>query len=199
MTGDIGSARHPSRLGLGSGGPRRRRSWLALGGVLGSVALLTGILAFGLSRDPGVVGSALIGRPAPDFALETLQGDATVRLAELRGQVVVVNFWASWCRECRVEHPDLVAAWERYRDRGVVFLGIAFQDRPSASRAYVEDVGGGWPTLADPGSRAAIAYGVFGIPETFVIDRSGLVGRRYVGPVRYDDLTHDIDRFLREA
>lgn len=201
MTGYAsGPPRHPSSLGPGPVAVRSRRArWLLLGGVAAGVVALSGILAFGLSRDPGVIGSPLVGRQAPDFALETLEGDATVRLAELRGQVVVLNFWASWCRGCREEHPALAEAWNRYRDRGVVLLGIIFQDSPSASRAYVQELGGGWPVLTDPGARQAIAYGVFGIPETFVIDREGRVVARHVGAVRYTELVGQIERELQET
>jgi cytochrome c biogenesis protein CcmG/thiol:disulfide interchange protein DsbE len=159
--------------------------------------VLAGVLGFGLSRDPGVLRSPLVGRPAPGFSLRTLDGEDVVRLSDLRGQVVVVNFWASWCQACRVEHPALVEAWERYRDQGVVFLGITFQDPPSASRAYLEELGGGWPILEDPGSVAAIAFGVFGVPETFVIGKDGRVGDRHVGPVGYEGLAAEIDRMLR--
>jgi cytochrome c biogenesis protein CcmG/thiol:disulfide interchange protein DsbE len=180
-------------------GRARRARWVLLGGVVAGVVALTGILAFGLSRDPGVIGSPLVGRQAPDFSLATLEGDATVRLADLRGEVVVLNFWASWCRGCREEHSALAEVWNRYRDRGVVLLGITFQDSPSASRAYLQELGGGWPVLTDPGSRQAMAYGVFGIPETFVIDREGRVLYRHVGAVRYADLVGQIERELQET
>jgi cytochrome c biogenesis protein CcmG/thiol:disulfide interchange protein DsbE len=193
-----GPQRHPSALGPAEPGERtRRRRWLRLGGVVAGVSVLAGILGFGLSRDPGIIASPLLGRPAPDFALPTLDRGGAVRLSDLRGQVVVVNFWASWCRECRVEHPALSLAWDRYRDRGVVFLGIAFQDQPSESRAYAQELVVEWPILTDPGARAAMAFGVFGVPETFVIDREGRVAFRQLGAVSYDDLIHEIDRSLR--
>jgi cytochrome c biogenesis protein CcmG, thiol:disulfide interchange protein DsbE len=195
-----GTVRHPSTLGRSPGGRRPLRArLLPLGGVVAGVAVLAGVLGFGLSRAPGIIRSPLVGRPAPDFALTTLDGQRTVRLSDLRGQVVVVNFWASWCRECRVEHPALAGAWDRYRDRGVVFLGITFQDPPSASRAYLEELGGGWPVLEDPGSVAAIAFGVYGVPETFVIGRDGRVSDRYLGAIGYERLVREIDRMLREA
>lgn len=167
--------------------------------VLGGVILLTLLLSFGLSRDPTVIRSALVDRTAPDFALRTLDGSATVRLADLRGQVVVLNFWASWCADCRIEHPNLAEAWQRYRDRGVVLLGVAFQDRPSASRAYLADFGGDWPQLSDPGSRTALAYGVYGVPETFVIGTDGRVAFKQIGPVNYDRLSREITSLLPES
>lgn len=192
-------ARHPSGLAPGPAGRRRRSPWVRLGVVLGGVALLTLLLSFGLSRDPSVIRSALIGRPAPDFALRTLDGSRTVRLSDLRGQVVVINFWASWCADCRIEHQDLAEAWRRYRDRGMVLIGVAFQDRPSASRAYIAELGGGWPQLSDPSSRTALAYGVYGIPETFVIGPDGRVAFKQIGRVRYDRLSQEITRLLPES
>jgi cytochrome c biogenesis protein CcmG, thiol:disulfide interchange protein DsbE len=175
-----------------------RSRLLGLAAVFGGVALLTGVLGFGLTRDPRAIPFRLAGETAPAFSLRTLEDDRTVRLADLRGRVVAVNFWASWCAPCKVEHPALEAAWERYRDRGVVLLGIPFQDDPAASRAYVEQYGGGWPILADPGSRTALAYGVYGIPETVFIARDGRVEGKVVGPVRYEQLARWFDRLLEE-
>jgi cytochrome c biogenesis protein CcmG/thiol:disulfide interchange protein DsbE len=169
---------------------------MVLGGVVVAIAVLTLLLAFGLSRDPTLIRSPLIGKPAPTFRLLTLDGTTSIRLADLHGQVVVINFWASWCADCRIEHGALAAAWDRYRDQRVVLLGIAFQDRASASRAYVEDVGGDWPQLVDPGDGTALAYGVYGVPETFVIGADGRVAAKRVGAVTYTWLTEQIDRLL---
>lgn len=193
------SSRHPSALDPLPARRRRRNRWVVLGAVLGGVALLTLLLSFGLSRDPTVIRSALIGRAAPDFALRTLDGSRTVRLSDLRGQVVVLNFWASWCADCRIEHPNLAGAWQRYRERGVVLLGVAFQDRASASRAYLAEVGGDWPQLADPDSRTALAYGVYGVPETFVVGPDGRVAFKQVGPVGFDRLSEAITSLLPES
>ena len=157
------------------------------------------LFAFGLSRDPSARPSALIGRRAPSFELQRLDSKGTVSMRELRGQVVVVNFWASWCTECIVEHPDLAAAWDRYRDAGVVFVGIAFEDDPSASREFMAERGGDWPIVEDPRAETALAFGVYGIPETFFIDPSGKVVRRHAGPVTYDLLTEQIDGMLRRS
>ncbi|HYT80024.1 MAG TPA: TlpA disulfide reductase family protein [Actinomycetota bacterium] len=164
--------------------------------VLGCVARLTALFAFGLKRDPTVIRSPLIGRAAPDFALPMLDGSGTVRLSDLRGQVVVINFWASWCAACREEHPNFVVAWERYRDQGVVFLGIVYQDSPSSARAYMRAMGGDWPNLVDPGARTALAYGVYGVPETFFIRPDGVVDYKRIGATSYDLLSNEIQRLL---
>ncbi len=109
----------------------------------------------------------------------------------------MVNFWASWCLACREEHPDLLAAWERYRERGVVLVGIDFEDTEEAALANAEEMGGDWPLVTDPGSRTAIAYGVFGVPETFVIAPDGTITAKTVGAVTYEWLSKEIDAALR--
>jgi cytochrome c biogenesis protein CcmG, thiol:disulfide interchange protein DsbE len=186
---------HPSALASVLSLRRRRGGrWTLLAAVLGGIALLTLLLAFGLRRDPSVVTSALIGRPAPTFDLASLDGTSRVRLADLRGQVVVVNFWGSWCQGCRQEHDALAAAWQRYRDQGVVFVGVSFQDAPSASKAFAQELRMDWPLVLDQSSRTAMAYGVYGAPETFFISRQGVVERRWIGPIDYETLTDEITR-----
>jgi cytochrome c biogenesis protein CcmG/thiol:disulfide interchange protein DsbE len=188
---------HPSALEAGR--RRGRNRWLAVGGVLTAVAILTLLLAFGLSRDPTAIRSPLIGKAAPAFTLRTLDGGEVVKLSDFRRRVVVVNFWASWCAECRVEHDDLAAAWDRYRDQRVVLVGIAFQDRTSASLAYLGELGGDWPQLSDPGDQTALAYGVYGVPETFVVGPDGRVVGKQVGAVSYAWLTTEVDRLLTQV
>jgi cytochrome c biogenesis protein CcmG, thiol:disulfide interchange protein DsbE len=169
---------------------------LPLAAVAATVALAAWLLSAGLQRDPAAIRSPLLGRPAPDFALRTLDGDRMVRLGDLRGQVVVVNFWASWCAECRVEHPALTTAWNRFRDAGVVLVGIDFQDDHPSALAYLAQAGTSWPTVADPGSRTALAYGVYGIPETFFIGPDGRLAAKHIGPVTYDQLVREITGLL---
>lgn len=127
--------------------------------------------------------SELVDRPAPPFTLPRFGVGGTVELTSLRGEVVVVNFWASWCLACRKEHPKLLAAWERYRERGVVLVGVDFEDTKDAPLAYTKEMGGDWPLVTDPGSRTAIADGVFGVPETFVIASNGVITAKRVGAV----------------
>jgi cytochrome c biogenesis protein CcmG/thiol:disulfide interchange protein DsbE len=167
--------------------------------VVAAIGLVTSLLAFGLSRDPTVIRSPLIGRRAPAFTLRTLDGSSTIRLSDFRGQVVVVNFWASWCAACRDEHPNLLAAWERYRDHGVVLLGIDYQDSRGAALAYMDELGGDWPVLDDPDGRTAIAYGVYGVPETFFIGRDGVIAHKRIGASSYELLTDQIRRLLSRA
>jgi len=175
---------------------RGYRRWATLGAVVAGVTLLTALFAFGLGRDPSVIRSPLVGRRAPDFTLRTLDGSRTIRLSELRGQVVVLNFWASWCAACREEHPSLRAAWERYRDKGMVLMGIDFQDRKQPALDFTREMGGDWPLVEDPGGRTALDYGVYGVPETFFIGRDGVVRYKRIGASSYVLLTDQIQRLL---
>ncbi len=181
----------------GHPGPHRRSArvfrlvCVALAGLL--VALLLG---WGLRRDPQLIRTVLAGKLAPNFDLPTLDGNDTIRLSDLRGQVVVVNFWASWCTACREEHPNFMAAWQRYRDQGVTFVGISFEDKTSDALAYQQQLGGDWPLVTDAGGRVAQAYGVYGVPETFFIGPTGVVSFKQVGYTSFDVLTTHINRLL---
>ncbi len=190
---------HPSAVTL-SGGPHRRRSrWITVSTVIVGVGLLAALFDFGLGRDPSIIRSPLLGRRAPDFTLRTLDGSRTVRLADLRGQVVIVNFWASWCAACREEHPALQDAWERYRDQGVVLVGIDFQDQRQPALDFMREMGGDWPVVEDPGGRTALDYGVAGVPETFFIGRDGVIRFKQIGPSSYELLTDQIQRLLDQT
>jgi cytochrome c biogenesis protein CcmG/thiol:disulfide interchange protein DsbE len=169
---------------------------LSLGMVVAGAALVAALLSFGLGRDPTAIRSPLVGRAAPDFTLPTLDGASSVRLAALRGQVVVLTFWASWCTECRVEQPALNAVWDRFRDAGVVLVGVNFQDSPPDALTYVAETRTTWPVVADPGSRTALAYGVYGIPETFFIGPDGRVEAKRVGTLSYDQLIQEVSQLL---
>ena len=177
--------------------PRPRSRWRTFAFVLTPLVLFALLLASGLGRDPRALPSELIGQPAPAFSLPRIDADGTIDLGDLSGQVVVVNFWASWCLPCREEHGALAAAWGRYRERGVVVLGVSFEDTEEAALAFRDELGGDWPLASDPNSRTAIAYGVFGVPETFVIAPDGTVAAKSTGAVTYEWLTDEIEAALR--
>lgn len=193
------AGRHPSRLPSPSGFGRRRSRGVLIGGVLGAVALVGVMLGFGLRHDPSDVNSVLIGRTAPAFSLPSLEGHGHVSLADYQGKVVVLNFWASWCADCRVEQPAMVTAWRRFRSRGVEFVGVSFQDANSSARSYAGAMGSAWPLAVDPGSRTALAYGVYGVPETFFIGPDGRIAAKHIGPLSYRQLTGQIARLLPGA
>jgi cytochrome c biogenesis protein CcmG/thiol:disulfide interchange protein DsbE len=170
-----------------------RRSAIGLGISLPLLALL----GFGLTRDPAEIISPLPGRPAPAIALKVMGPDSVIDLKALRGRVVVVNFWASWCIPCRAEHPELVRALERWAPEGVQFLGVLYEDSPENARDFLAEFGGErWPTLLDPGQRVAIAYGVYGVPETFVIDQQGTVVHKQLSIVTVAALQGVIEPLL---
>jgi cytochrome c biogenesis protein CcmG/thiol:disulfide interchange protein DsbE len=156
--------------------------WTGLGIAAGAVVFAV-VLASRFGMDPGLVESPLLGEPAPTLELLLLDDSTTFDTSDLTGSITGVNFFASWCLECREEHSDLVATAEAFKDRGVRFVQISYQESPEASIAYLDEAGRSESTLylADPGSRAAIAYGVFGIPETFFIDASGTVVGKIIG------------------
>lgn len=172
--------------------------WIRRGAVAAIVAAILVAAAFGtrFGTDPGAVDSPLIGQPAPDVTLPYLEASGELALRDLRGEVVVVNFWASWCVPCREEHPALIAAAERYEDEGVKFLGIVYQDRREQAIAFLDELGRGYDHLEDPDTNAAIEFGVFGIPETYVIDRAGRVAAKLTGAATFERLTATIDDVL---
>lgn len=158
------------------------------------VAPLIVMLGSGLRHDPHEVVSPLIGRPAPDFALADLAG-RPLALADLRGQPVVINFWATWCQPCAAENPIFAALARRYAGRAR-FVSVIYQDTPEAIRAY-ELARGSWgPALVDPESRTAIRYGVYGVPETFVIDAHGVIQDKVTGMVSFDGLSQSLEKLL---
>ena len=172
--------------------------WAGIGVVVLSVGLAL-IFATRFGEDPGLVPSPLLGRPAPSLDLPLLDGSGTFDAASLRDKVVVVNFFASWCAPCREEQPDLAAAADAFADRGVVVVEIAYQDQAASAFEFLDEFGRSEAAvyLADPGSRAAIAYGVFGIPETFFIAGDGTVVGKAIGATDALTLGTTIDAVLR--
>ncbi len=168
------------------------RGYLVVAAVVPLVllAIYIGLLA---SRAPQV--RAQIGTPAPQFALSDLDGNP-VRLADLRGRPVVLNFWASWCGPCVEEFPLLVSAQQRHAADGLAIVGIVYQDRSEAARDFMRQMGAGWPAAMDPGGRVATAYGVYGPPETFYIGRDGTIVNHQIGQFRANDLEQQIDAMI---
>jgi len=160
----------------------RHLRWAAYGIALTAVVFAV-VLASRFGADPGLVDSPLLGEQAPGFELAPLEGGEPVSLADLHGDIVVVNFFASWCLECRKEHRALTSTANAFADDGVTLVQIAYQESPPDTLEYLETEGRADSAfyLADPGSRTAIAYGVFGIPETFFIDDDGVVVGKIIG------------------
>ncbi|HEU0241028.1 MAG TPA: TlpA disulfide reductase family protein [Micromonosporaceae bacterium] len=172
----------------------RRRGTL-LGAVIAVVSAVVVLLSTGLGKDPSVVASPLVGRVAPDFTLSQLNGPS-MTLSTLRGQVVVVNFWASWCAECHTEQAALDQTWQQFQDSGVVVVGVNFEDTTGDASDYVRTAGVSYPVVEDTDSRTALAYGLRGIPETFIIDKTGRIVDRIIGPVDATKLSSEINSVL---
>lgn len=163
-----------------------------------AVFLAIGIaLMAGLRRNPGELPSALIGKPAPAFELPVLEADGrTVRASDLRGKVWMLNVWASWCGPCQLEHPLLVDFAARTK---VPVVGLNYKDKPEAARAWLQRLGNPYSaTLVDSQGRTGIDFGVYGVPETFVIDREGIVRYRQAGPLTREALEQRVLPLLRQ-
>ena len=168
---------------------------IALAGVAALLALLVWKVAFG--NEDGAADELARGKvvEAPVFDLDRLDQDGTLSIAELRGKPVVVNFWASWCIPCRDEAPVLEQTYRRYRDQGLVVLGIDVNDFRADARRFMDKHGLTYPIVYDGKGSTVGKWGVRGFPETFFVDRSGkLVGERISGPV---DIERNRDAYER--
>ena len=157
------------------------------------------LLAYGFRTDPRQVPSPLIEKEAPPFALTLFDGEP-LSLEKLRGKVVVVNFWASWCvPACYEGAPVLEAAWRAYRDSDVVIVGVNVQDTEEAAREFMRRFAFSFPNGPDPRGKISIDYGVYGIPETFILDKEGRIAYKHIGAVTAETLSEHINRLLGEA
>lgn len=172
--------------------------WVGYGVALAGVVFAV-VLASRFGVDPGLVDSPLLGKPAPEFTLAPLEGGDTVSLSDLQGEIVVINFFASWCLQCRNEHQAITSTADAFADQGVTFVQISYQESPPVSLEYLKGAGRSDAALylADPGSRTAIAYGVFGIPETFFVDEEGTVVGKIIGESDAMTLGATIDAIKR--
>ncbi|MCZ7531278.1 MAG: redoxin domain-containing protein [Acidimicrobiia bacterium] len=167
--------------------------WGSIAVVVVIVVPMAFVLGSRLGEDPTLVDSPLLGRPAPTFDLETLEG-GRIRSADLAGEPFVVNFWASWCIPCREEAPALRAFAERWAG-SIEVVGVVWNDSVDAAREFRDEFGLTYPQALDPGGRTALDYGVAGIPETFVVDADGIVRAKLIGAVgatTLDDLLPDV-------
>ncbi|MCS7060158.1 MAG: TlpA disulfide reductase family protein [Anaerolineae bacterium] len=177
-------------------------------GVLIGVAVLA-VLAVAALFAAGMVLSAqsgkrpTVGSPAPDFVMPLYEGyragfPETIRLADLRGKVVVLNFWASWCVECVKETDALEAVWREYKDRGLIVLGVDHLDTEAAARKYLADFGVTFPNGIDLQQQVSRAYRITGVPETFFIDKQGVVRKVVIQALSRAELIAEIEPLLAE-
>lgn len=158
--------------------------------------VLVGFLAIGLKLNPREVPSPLIGKPAPAFSAPLLAepGKAVTR-EQLLGKPWVLNVWASWCAPCRDEHPYWVAFAPK---SPVAIYGLNYKDQPAAAQKWLQQLGNPYTqSLVDADGRIGIDYGVYGVPETFVIDKQGVVRFKHIGPMTPEVLRDKIEPLLK--
>ena len=171
--------------------------WAAIAAAIGFM-LLAIIFASRFGSDPTISTSPLIGEPAPTAPIALLDGTGEASLADFPDDIIVVNFWASWCLSCRGEHPALLQAATDYEDQGVTFFSINYQDTYPNAVAWLDELGWSEETVyvVDEGSATAFGWGVLGIPETFFVDRDGIAVGKVSGPVSYQLLARTLDQII---
>lgn len=184
--------------------PSRKRRW----DIVMVASLAVAVLWTFYSRVPSAVGAPLSSSPspregffAPDFTLDTLDG-GKVTLSELRGNIVVVNFWTTWCPPCRAETPALEASYKAYKDSGVVILGLNLTDQDSLKevKAFAEEFGLTYPIVLDRDGTVGLMYQLNGLPTTFFINREGIIRTVVVGgPMSETFIRSKIEALLKEA
>lgn len=159
--------------------------------------VLAGFLYKGLSLKPHEVPSPFINKPAPDFALQKLD-DMSTKFSnkEMLGKVWLLNVWASWCVACRAEHPLLV---QMAREGTIPVYGLNYKDLPSNAKAWLDEHGDPYVLSAvDYEGKVGIDYGVYGVPETFIIDKKGVIRHKVIGPLTADELQNKVAPLVKE-
>lgn len=164
---------------------------------LGAFVALAGFLAVGLQLNPREVPSPLVGKPAPAFQAATLsRPEVQIKRDDLLGKVWMLNVWASWCAPCREEHPLVI---DIARRKLVPVYGLNYKDQTQAARGWLANLGDPYTaTLVDANGRVGIDYGVYGVPETFIIDRRGIIRYKHTGPLTPDVVRTRIEPLIKE-
>ncbi len=185
-----------------SGGKRRIAVFLTVGlACVGLLALLGSQILVPAQSQTNAGISPLIGHPAPDFTLAALSSQSTpaVHLASLKGKPVMLDFWASWCVPCQHEAPLLQTTWQRVQGQGVVFLGIDFQDDHTQGLNFLHTYGITYPNVVDDSGSTAINYGVTGVPETFFLNRQGVIVSKVIGELTEQTMQSNLQGILRST
>ena len=163
-------------------------------GAYGLLAVLIGFLLLGLLN---AYENPVESGVAPDFTLQTFNGES-ITLSDLQGQVVVINFWASWCDPCREEAAYLEATWRKYEGQGVMFLGVDYVDTEREALAYLDEFDITYPNGPDLGTRISDMYNIQGVPETYFVGKDGTLRGMHSGPLYAPDLDERIEALLSE-
>jgi cytochrome c biogenesis protein CcmG/thiol:disulfide interchange protein DsbE len=174
-----------------------KKSFLSSASFFLIAALLVFVLVIGIALFRRNQAQPVMGDTAPDFELTSYDGQS-YRLEELRGRIVILNFWANWCAPCHAEAPQLEQVYREYADNGVLLLGINWLDIESEALSFIERYDLSYPSASDAGEHAYNAYHVQGLPETFVIDSQGKIAATFIGAVTYEQLSAVLDRLLGE-
>ena len=185
--------------------------WISLVAIFVGVGSLVLVFSSRFGVDPRLVNSPLIGQPAPPLTLQVLErglltdvaaDDAAVYedvLADLRGDILIINFWASWCVPCRGEHPALTAVARDYEDRGVSLVGVAFRNKPADAASFLDELGWGgdnYRYVLDSKERGAVEYGLFAVPETYFVDADGIIVGKIQGAVSSSAVRSVLEQIL---
>ena len=186
------------------GAGTRKRNLIILGSLI-PIAALFALLGWAVAQSGGSPGGLVTNnkfgeisieqRSAPEFTVESVDGE-TVSLSGLRGKVVMLDFWSSWCPPCRREAPVLAQMYREYEGKNVEFIGVAIWDNPKKIPLYIQEFGLTYPNVLDERGKIAIDYGVVGIPEKFFIDTRGNLVRKFSGPIEPESLRAALDRLL---
>lgn len=169
---------------------------IGVGFVALVVLSLVGLLGWGVlfKSDPGS-GPTRLNRPAPDFTVKLFDG-STFTLSQNRGKPIVVNFWASWCDACREEAPVLESAWQKFKDKGVVFIGVDIQDKREDALKFIDEFNVTYPNGPDE-SDAYFNYGGTGVPETYLINKKGEIVLKYIGALNQNQIDSFVGEILK--
>lgn len=171
-----------------------RGTQLTIGVILFGLLIL---FIQGLGGDPRSIPTVLIGTQAPNFVGPDVESGDPISLSQFQGKVLVLNFWASWCQECKVEHSNLLKLHDRFKDHpNFDMLGVNYQDQVKEAQAYLKVFGSSFRHVRDVKGALAIDYGVYGVPETFVIDHQGNIRHKWVGPIVGNVYTHLTEKIL---
>ena len=171
--------------------PQIRWGQLAVWALFAALMILMGIKLYQVTLSPVSSGSA------PDFTLTTFDGESYT-LSDYQGQVVVINFWASWCGPCELEAADLEQTWRDYKERSVLFLGVDYVDTETEARTYLQKWDVTYPNGPDLRTAISQVYRIKGVPETYIVGKDGSVAETIIGPTEYARLAAILDRLLSE-